>query len=59
MIVKNEAHIIASTLENLCHYIHFDYWVIVDTGSIDNTKQIIYDFLTIFNFFSFQIKARY
>jgi FkbM family methyltransferase len=44
MIVKNEAHVIASTLENLCHYIHFDYWVIVDTGSTDNTKQIIYDF---------------
>ena len=44
MIVKNEAHIIASTLENLCHYIHFDYWVIIDTGSTDNTKQIICDF---------------
>ena len=44
MIVKNEAHIIASTLENLCHYIHFDYWVIVDTGSTDDTKQIISDF---------------
>ena len=44
MIVKNEAHVIAPTLENLCHYIHFDYWVIVDTGSTDNTKQIIYDF---------------
>lgn len=44
MIVKNEAHIIASTLENLCHYIEFDYWVIVDTGSTDNTKQIISDF---------------
>jgi GR25 family glycosyltransferase involved in LPS biosynthesis len=44
MIVKNEAHVIASTLENLCQYIHFDYWVIVDTGSSDNTKQIVYDF---------------
>ena len=44
MIVKNEAHIIASTLENLCQYIDFDYWVIVDTGSTDNTKQIISDF---------------
>ena len=44
MIVKNEAHIIASTLENLCQYIEFDYWVIVDTGSTDNTKQIISDF---------------
>jgi hypothetical protein len=44
MIVKNEAHIIASTLENLCQSIDFDYWVIVDTGSTDNTKQIISDF---------------
>jgi GR25 family glycosyltransferase involved in LPS biosynthesis len=44
MIVKNEADIIASTLENLCHYIEFDYWVIVDTGSTDNTRQIISDF---------------
>ena len=44
MIVKNEAHVIASTLENICSYIHFDYWVIVDTGSTDNTKQIISDF---------------
>jgi hypothetical protein len=44
MIVKNEAHIIASTLENLCHYIKFDYWVIVDTGSTDNTKQIVSNF---------------
>ena len=44
MIVKNEAHIIASTLENLCNYIPFDYWVIVDTGSTDDTKQVIRDF---------------
>ena len=44
MIVKNEAHIIASTLQNLCDKIYFDYWVIVDTGSTDNTKQIIYNF---------------
>ena len=44
MIVKNEAHVIASTLENLCSYILFDYWVIVDTGSTDDTKQIISDF---------------
>ena len=44
MIVKNEAHIIASTLENLCNYVQFDYWVIVDTGSTDDTKQIIRDF---------------
>jgi GR25 family glycosyltransferase involved in LPS biosynthesis len=44
MIVKNEAHVIVSTLENLCDYIQFDYWVIVDTGSTDNTKELICDF---------------
>jgi len=44
MIVKNESHIILDTLNNLCLYFNFDYWVIVDTGSTDNTKQIISDF---------------
>lgn len=44
MIVKNEAHIIRKTLENLSRYIHFDYWVISDTGSTDDTKKIITDF---------------
>ena len=44
MIVKNEAHIIADTLEHLLKYITFDYWVISDTGSTDATKQIICDF---------------
>ncbi len=44
MIVKNEAHIIADTLEHLLKYIWFDYWVISDTGSTDNTKEIITDF---------------
>ena len=44
MIVKNEAHIIADTLEHLLKYITFDYWVISDTGSTDATKQIIRDF---------------
>lgn len=42
MIVKNESHIIESTLEMLSKYI--DYWVICDTGSTDNTIQIIKDF---------------
>ena len=41
MIVKNESHIISKTLENLCKYINFDYWVISDTGSTDDTKNII------------------
>jgi FkbM family methyltransferase len=44
MIVKNESHIIKKTLENLCNKIQFSYWVICDTGSTDNTKEIITDF---------------
>jgi len=44
MIVKDEAHVIQSTLENLCKYIKFDCWFISDTGSSDNTKEIIYEF---------------
>lgn len=39
MIVKNESHIIESTLTMLSKYI--DYWVISDTGSTDNTIEII------------------
>ena len=44
MIVKNEAHVIIKTLTNLCSYINFSYWVICDTGSTDNTKELIADF---------------
>ena len=44
MIVKNESHIIKNTLEKLCNKIQFSYWVICDTGSTDNTRQIITDF---------------
>lgn len=44
MIVKNESHIIEKTLNNLCDKIKFDYYVICDTGSTDNTKQVISDF---------------
>jgi hypothetical protein len=44
MIVKNESHVIVKTLENLCNHIHFSYWVISDTGSTDNTKELIIDF---------------
>jgi len=47
MIVKNEAHIITKTFDNLFKFIHFDYWVISDTGSTDNTKQIIHDYFKI------------
>lgn len=41
MIVKNEANIIADTIDIICHNFSPDYWVISDTGSIDNTKEII------------------
>jgi glycosyltransferase involved in cell wall biosynthesis len=44
MMVKNEAQIIVNTLKNLTDAIHFDYWVISDTGSTDNTKQLILEF---------------
>lgn len=44
MIVKNESHIIKETLENLYSNIKFQYWVISDTGSTDNTKEIILNF---------------
>ena len=33
MIVKNEAHIIKETFDNLLKYLPIDYWVISDTGS--------------------------
>ncbi len=44
MIVKNESHIIEKTLLNLCGYLKFTYWVICDTGSVDNTISIITNF---------------
>ena len=43
MIVKNEGHIIADTLKNICSYIDLDY-IIHDTGSTDNTKEEIKNF---------------
>ena len=49
MIVKDEAHIIESTLQNLVKYLTFDYWVICDTGSSDNTPTIIRDFFSFHN----------
>ena len=42
MIVKDESHIIEQTLTILSKYIH--YWVITDTGSSDNTIEIINNF---------------
>jgi len=44
MIVKNEAHIIAKTLQNICDNMPITYWVISDTGSTDDTKKIIQKF---------------
>jgi beta-1,4-mannosyl-glycoprotein beta-1,4-N-acetylglucosaminyltransferase len=44
MIVKNESHIIESTLKNILQNMQIDYWVISDTGSTDNTMDIIRDF---------------
>ena len=42
MIVKDEGHVIEQTLECVSKFI--DYYVINDTGSTDNTIQIIKDF---------------
>jgi glycosyltransferase involved in cell wall biosynthesis len=42
MIVKNESHIILETLNSIKQYL--DYWVVCDTGSTDNTKELIQDF---------------
>ena len=44
MIVKNEAAIIRDTLENIIAHIPLDYYVISDTGSDDNTAEIIKQF---------------
>ena len=41
-ICKNEGHIIRKTLESIYKYI--SYWVICDTGSTDNTREIITEF---------------
>lgn len=44
MIVKDEADIIVDTLKNLTEKIKFSYWVICDTGSSDNTGELIKNF---------------
>lgn len=44
MIVKNESHIIESTLQNILDHLPIDYWVICDTGSTDNTREIVTNF---------------
>ena len=44
MIVKNESAIIRDTLENIMAHVPLDYYVISDTGSDDNTTEIIKQF---------------
>jgi glycosyltransferase involved in cell wall biosynthesis len=42
MIVKNEAHVIKRCFDSVTPFI--DTWVIVDTGSTDNTQQVIREY---------------
>lgn len=42
MIVKNESKVILRSLESVKDWI--DYWVICDTGSTDNTRELITEF---------------
>lgn len=44
MIVKDESHIVIKTLENILSKIEISYWVICDTGSNDDTKDLIKNF---------------
>ena len=44
MIVKNEAHIICTTFDNLTTFFNFDYYVICDTGSNDGTQKKIVEY---------------
>ena len=44
MIVKDESHIIVDTLTKFLNKVSIDYWVISDTGSTDNTQEIIKTF---------------
>ncbi len=44
MIVKNESHVIEATLENIIQNIPLTYYVISDTGSTDNTVELIENF---------------
>jgi GR25 family glycosyltransferase involved in LPS biosynthesis/glycosyltransferase involved in cell wall biosynthesis/GT2 family glycosyltransferase len=44
MIIKDESHVIEQTLSHLITKFRFDFWVICDTGSSDNTPQIVCDF---------------
>ena len=44
MIVKDESHIIETTLQNICQNFPITYWAISDTGSSDNTVALIEQF---------------
>ena len=44
MIVKDEGDIIIHTLTNIVEKMTLTYWVICDTGSTDNTAELITDF---------------
>ena len=44
MIVRDEAHVVCEALASVAAYI--DYWVIVDTGSTDNTIAVIEAFFS-------------
>ena len=46
MIVRDESHVIEKTLKNLLKYIPLTYYVISDTGSLDNTIEIINNFFS-------------
>ena len=44
MIVKDESHIIEQTLRNICQNFPITHWIISDTGSSDNTIELIKNF---------------
>jgi len=45
MIIKNEEHVIIECLNNLLNKINFHYLIICDTGSTDNTIEIIKEYM--------------
>ena len=54
MIVKDEAHCIHETFDCIRKYIN--YYVIVDTGSTDDTKKVIKEY---FNKYDIKYKYKY
>lgn len=49
MIVRNEADIIVDTFDNVRKYFEFSHYVICDTGSTDNTINIIREYFKTHN----------